>query len=163
MACGLVNLLNTVSLLYTLCLTVIRSFVANIDSSIFWFFCFLAVKPSKPRCRMDGKLQEGSDVKLSCKSSDGSDPISYKWERVLDKGKSLGKLPNLALIGKKNNRHYAYMLIHYSTPLQRNATKIHFHISDFHRLLVEGKLCWARHLPFTSSHFHIHTFANTDT
>uniref|UniRef100_A0A3B4WJK2 Ig-like domain-containing protein n=1 Tax=Seriola lalandi dorsalis TaxID=1841481 RepID=A0A3B4WJK2_SERLL len=53
------------------------------------------VKPSKPRCWMDGKLLEGSDVKLSCKSSDGSDPISYKWERVLDKGKSLGKLPNL--------------------------------------------------------------------
>uniref|UniRef100_A0A8C6SW90 Ig-like domain-containing protein n=1 Tax=Neogobius melanostomus TaxID=47308 RepID=A0A8C6SW90_9GOBI len=53
------------------------------------------VKPSKPECRMDGKHLEGSDVKLSCKSSDGSDPISYKWERVLDKGKSLGKLPNL--------------------------------------------------------------------
>lgn len=52
---------------------------------------------------MDGKLLEGSDVKLSCKSSDGSDPISYKWDRVLDKGKSLGKLPNLALIGKKNS------------------------------------------------------------
>ncbi|CAG02863.1 unnamed protein product [Tetraodon nigroviridis] len=59
------------------------------------------VKPSKPRCWMDGKLLEGSDVKLSCKSSDGSDPIHYKWERVLDKGKSLGKLPNLALIGKE--------------------------------------------------------------
>lgn len=52
---------------------------------------------------MDGKLLEGSDVKLSCKSSDGSEPISYKWDRVLDKGKSLGKLPNLALIGKKNS------------------------------------------------------------
>lgn len=50
---------------------------------------------------MDGKQLEGSDVKLSCKSSDGSDPIYYKWERVLDKGKSLGKLPNLALIGKE--------------------------------------------------------------
>ncbi|XP_056467507.1 CXADR-like membrane protein [Gadus chalcogrammus] len=60
------------------------------------------VKPSKPRCWTDGKLLEGSDVKMSCKSSDGSDPISYKWERVLDKGKSLGKLPNLALIDLKN-------------------------------------------------------------
>ncbi|XP_067103010.1 CXADR-like membrane protein [Osmerus mordax] len=60
------------------------------------------VKPSKPRCWMDGKLLEGSDVKLSCKSSDGSDPISYKWERVLDKGKSVGKLPPLALIDLKN-------------------------------------------------------------
>lgn len=60
------------------------------------------VKPSKPNCWMDGKPLEGSDVKLSCKSNDGSDPISYKWERVLDKGKSLGKLPNLALIDLKN-------------------------------------------------------------
>lgn len=72
---------------------------------------FLAVKPSKPRCWMDGKLLEGSDVKLSCKSSDGSDPISYKWERVLDKGKSLGKLPTLALIGKESNWHFSDMLI----------------------------------------------------
>ncbi|XP_076001165.1 CXADR-like membrane protein isoform X2 [Genypterus blacodes] len=60
------------------------------------------VKPSKPECRGDGELVEGSNVRLSCKSSDGSDPISYKWERVLDKGKSLGKLPNLALIDLKN-------------------------------------------------------------
>lgn len=49
---------------------------------------------------MDGDAKEGSNVKLSCKSSDGSDPIHYKWERILDKGKSLGKLPNLALIGE---------------------------------------------------------------
>lgn len=83
---------------------------------------------------MDGKLLEGSDVKLSCKSSDGSEPINYKWERVLDKGKSLGKLPNLALIGKEDNWHYADMLTHHSSPLQRNATKIHFHISDFYGL-----------------------------
>uniref|UniRef100_A0A8B9KVW6 Ig-like domain-containing protein n=1 Tax=Astyanax mexicanus TaxID=7994 RepID=A0A8B9KVW6_ASTMX len=58
------------------------------------------VKPSKPRCWMEGRLLEGSDVKMSCKSSDGSDPIRYKWERVLDKGKYLGKLPPLALLGK---------------------------------------------------------------
>lgn len=60
-----------------------------------------SVKPSKPTCWKDRKPLEGSDVKLSCESSEGSEPISYKWERVLDKGKSLGKLPNLALIGKK--------------------------------------------------------------
>lgn len=60
------------------------------------------VKPSKPRCWADGRLLEGSDVKLSCKSSDGSDPIHYKWERVLDKGKSVGKLPPFALIDLKN-------------------------------------------------------------
>lgn len=56
-------------------------------------------KPSKPRCWMEGKLLEGGDVKMSCKSADGSDPIHYKWERVLDKGKYIGKLPPLALIG----------------------------------------------------------------
>lgn len=84
-----------------------------------WFPRVLPVKPSKPSCWMDGKLLEGSDVKLSCKSSDGSDPITYKWERVLDKGKSLGKLPNLALIGKEDNWHCTDMLIHHSRALQR--------------------------------------------
>lgn len=49
---------------------------------------------------MEGRLLEGSDVKMSCKSTDGSDPINYKWERLLDKGKYVGKLPPLALIGK---------------------------------------------------------------
>ncbi|KAA8579004.1 hypothetical protein FQN60_007155 [Etheostoma spectabile] len=56
------------------------------------------VKPSKPRCWMEGKLLEGGDVKMSCKSADGSDPIHYKWERLMDKGKYAGKLPPLALI-----------------------------------------------------------------
>ncbi|XP_059400554.1 CXADR-like membrane protein [Carassius carassius] len=60
------------------------------------------LKPSKPRCWLEGRLLEGSDVRLSCKSTDGSDPISYKWERVLDKGKYAGKLPPLALIDLKN-------------------------------------------------------------
>ncbi|XP_028857576.1 CXADR-like membrane protein isoform X2 [Denticeps clupeoides] len=60
------------------------------------------VKPSKPRCWMEGRLLQGSDVKLSCKSSDGSDPMHYKWERMLDKGKSAGKLPPLALVDLKN-------------------------------------------------------------
>ncbi|XP_058483993.1 CXADR-like membrane protein [Solea solea] len=60
------------------------------------------LKPSKPQCWMEGKLLEGGDVKMSCKSADGSDPIHYKWERVLDKGKYVGKLPPLALIDLKN-------------------------------------------------------------
>ncbi|KAJ8412593.1 hypothetical protein AAFF_G00129290 [Aldrovandia affinis] len=60
------------------------------------------VKPSKPRCWMEGRLLESSDVKLSCKSADGSDPIHYKWERVLDKGRAMGKLPSVALIDLKN-------------------------------------------------------------
>ncbi|KAL0973300.1 hypothetical protein UPYG_G00201630 [Umbra pygmaea] len=60
------------------------------------------VKPSKPRCWMDGRLVKGSDIKLSCKSSDGSHPINYKWEKVLDDGKSVGKLPPLTLLDLKN-------------------------------------------------------------
>ncbi|KAG7279244.1 hypothetical protein CRUP_010860, partial [Coryphaenoides rupestris] len=56
------------------------------------------VKPSKPRCWMEGKLLEGADVKMSCKSSDGSDPVLYKWERLLDKGRYAGKMPPLALL-----------------------------------------------------------------
>ncbi|XP_075905919.1 CXADR-like membrane protein isoform X1 [Nelusetta ayraudi] len=60
------------------------------------------VKPSKPQCHKDKEAKEGVNVKLSCKSDEGSDPIHYKWERILDKGKSLGKLPNLALIDLKN-------------------------------------------------------------
>lgn len=62
--------------------------------------CLSAVKPSKPRCWMEGKLLEGGDVKMSCKSADGSDPLHYKWERVMDKGKYGGKLPSMALVGK---------------------------------------------------------------
>ncbi|KAL4660639.1 CXADR-like membrane protein isoform X1 [Arapaima gigas] len=60
------------------------------------------VKPSKPRCWMEGRLLQGNDVKLSCRSADGSDPIHYRWERVLDKGKNVGKLPPLALVDLKN-------------------------------------------------------------
>uniref|UniRef100_A0A672FIY5 Ig-like domain-containing protein n=1 Tax=Salarias fasciatus TaxID=181472 RepID=A0A672FIY5_SALFA len=68
------------------------------------------VKPSKPRCWMEGKLLEGGDVKMSCKSADGSDPIHYKWERVLDKGKYFGKLPQLTKISWKIYYiHYIYL------------------------------------------------------
>lgn len=67
--------------------------------------CVSTVKPSKPQCWMEGKLLEGGDVKMRCKSSDGSDPIRYKWERVMDKGKYVGKLPPLALIGRFERQH----------------------------------------------------------
>uniref|UniRef100_A0A8C7YHR2 Ig-like domain-containing protein n=1 Tax=Oryzias sinensis TaxID=183150 RepID=A0A8C7YHR2_9TELE len=60
------------------------------------------VKPSKPRCWMEGKFFEGGEVKMSCKSADGSNPIHYKWERLGEKGKYAGKLPPLALIDLKN-------------------------------------------------------------
>ncbi|XP_061074066.1 CXADR-like membrane protein isoform X2 [Conger conger] len=60
------------------------------------------VKPSKPRCWMEGRLLEGSSVKLSCKSADGSDPINYRWDRVLDKGQGAGKLPSQTRVDLKN-------------------------------------------------------------
>ncbi|KAK2828944.1 hypothetical protein Q5P01_019978 [Channa striata] len=60
------------------------------------------VKPSKPRCWMEGKMLEGGDIKMSCKSVAGSNPIHYKWEIILDRGKYIGKLPPLALIDLKN-------------------------------------------------------------
>lgn len=77
-------------------------------------FCPSAVKPSKPQCWMEGKPLEGSDVKMSCKSADGSDPIHYKWERVLDKGKYVGKLPPLAMIGKLAHTLYICPLRRFS-------------------------------------------------
>ncbi|XP_023680562.1 CXADR-like membrane protein isoform X1 [Paramormyrops kingsleyae] len=60
------------------------------------------VKPSKPRCWMEGRLLQGSDVRLSCRSADGSEPIRYRWDRLLDKGKNVGRLPPLALMDLKN-------------------------------------------------------------
>ncbi|XP_068186883.1 CXADR-like membrane protein [Antennarius striatus] len=60
------------------------------------------VRPSKPQCWMEGKLLFGSDVKMSCKSAGGSDPIRYRWERLLDRGKYIEKLPPLARIDLKH-------------------------------------------------------------
>ena len=46
---------------------------------------------------------EGGDLKMSCRSADGSEPIHYKWERLLGKDQYVGKLPPLALIGKSDH------------------------------------------------------------
>lgn len=88
-------------------------YLSTINDPIYLFVSdYLSiVKPSKPRCWMEGKLLEGGDVKMSCKSTDGSDPIHYKWERVLDKGKYIGKLPPLALIGKSTLILLEYMCL----------------------------------------------------
>lgn len=77
--------------------------------------CLPAVKPSKPRCWMEGKLLEGGDVKMNCKSADGSDPIHYKWERVLERGKYVGKLPPMALIGMSTHIHFFLRLSYIKT------------------------------------------------
>ncbi|MEE6523144.1 hypothetical protein FKM82_021882 [Ascaphus truei] len=40
------------------------------------------VKPSTPRCRVEGEQTQGRDVMLKCKSDEGSTPLSYKWEKI---------------------------------------------------------------------------------
>lgn len=55
---------------------------------------------------------------MSCKSADGSDPIHYKWERVLDRGKFVSKLPPLALIGKSSHSHICLPLSSSFKPVQ---------------------------------------------
>ncbi|XP_069750681.1 CXADR-like membrane protein [Narcine bancroftii] len=42
------------------------------------------VKPSKPKCWIQGKLLQGNDIKLQCRSEKGTEPIHYKWEHLLD-------------------------------------------------------------------------------
>ncbi|XP_066507757.1 coxsackievirus and adenovirus receptor homolog [Hoplias malabaricus] len=40
------------------------------------------VRPSKPRCSVEGSAQVGSDVVLKCKSTDGTSPLQYSWDRT---------------------------------------------------------------------------------
>uniref|UniRef100_W5MAJ3 CXADR Ig-like cell adhesion molecule n=1 Tax=Lepisosteus oculatus TaxID=7918 RepID=W5MAJ3_LEPOC len=40
------------------------------------------VKPSKPRCYIEGSPQEGKDVTLKCTSAEGTKPLQYNWERT---------------------------------------------------------------------------------
>ncbi|XP_062393205.1 coxsackievirus and adenovirus receptor homolog [Sardina pilchardus] len=40
------------------------------------------VAPSKPRCYSEGATQVGKDVVLRCDSTEGTNPITYTWERV---------------------------------------------------------------------------------
>ncbi|XP_036450250.1 coxsackievirus and adenovirus receptor homolog [Colossoma macropomum] len=40
------------------------------------------VRPSKPRCSIEGSAQVGKDVVLKCKSSDGTSPLQYIWDKT---------------------------------------------------------------------------------
>ncbi|KAM9456075.1 coxsackievirus and adenovirus receptor homolog [Clarias gariepinus] len=42
------------------------------------------VRPSKPRCSIEGSPYFGNDVVLRCKCTDGTSPIQYKWEKTSD-------------------------------------------------------------------------------
>nr|XP_019941477.1 PREDICTED: coxsackievirus and adenovirus receptor [Paralichthys olivaceus] len=42
------------------------------------------VKPSKPKCYTEGPTQEGKDITLRCKSTEGTNPLQYSWEKISD-------------------------------------------------------------------------------
>lgn len=42
------------------------------------------VKPSKPRCYIEGHAYEGKDIALRCTSNEGSKPMKYSWEKTSD-------------------------------------------------------------------------------
>lgn len=43
--------------------------------------CVIAVKPSVPKCWLDGGELVGGAVSLHCTSAEGSTPLEYKWRR----------------------------------------------------------------------------------
>nr|XP_014351942.1 PREDICTED: coxsackievirus and adenovirus receptor homolog [Latimeria chalumnae] len=55
-----------------------------------------AVKPSKPKCWIEGNKEKGGEAILKCKSSEGSIPLVYTWERV---GGQSASLPPTAVKG----------------------------------------------------------------
>ncbi|KAF4008975.1 CXADR-like membrane protein isoform 2-T2 [Dama dama] len=60
-----------------------------------WSYVILKVlvRPSKPKCELEGELTEGSDLTLQCESSSGTEPIVYSWQRVQEKGGEDERLP----------------------------------------------------------------------
>ncbi|XP_030044681.1 CXADR-like membrane protein [Microcaecilia unicolor] len=57
------------------------------------------VKPSEPKCWMEGELSEGGNITLECKSAAGTEPIQYKWATVSGKEQILGVLPATSSVG----------------------------------------------------------------
>lgn len=55
-----------------------------------FFFWFLSVRPSPPKCWVEGSEEKGGTVSLRCKSSQGSSPLKYAWT------KESGNLPPTA-------------------------------------------------------------------
>ncbi|XP_066221403.1 CXADR-like membrane protein [Saccopteryx leptura] len=51
------------------------------------------VRPSKPKCELEGELTEGSDLTLQCESSSGTQPIVYHWQRIREKESDNDSLP----------------------------------------------------------------------
>ncbi|KAM5311075.1 CXADR-like membrane protein isoform 1-T4 [Glossophaga mutica] len=60
------------------------------------------VRPSKPKCELEGELTEGSDLTLQCESSSGTKPIVYNWQRIPEKEGEDEYLPPKSRIDNSN-------------------------------------------------------------
>ncbi|KFO35963.1 Heat shock cognate 71 kDa protein [Fukomys damarensis] len=69
-----------------------------------WSYVILKVlvRPSKPKCELEGELTEGSDLTLQCESSSGTKPIMYYWQRIREKEGEDEHLPPKATIDFNN-------------------------------------------------------------
>ncbi|XP_058400959.1 CXADR-like membrane protein isoform X1 [Diceros bicornis minor] len=69
-----------------------------------WSYVILKVlvRPSKPKCEMEGELTEGSDLTLQCESSSGTKPIVYYWQRIPEKEGEDEHLPPKSRIDYNN-------------------------------------------------------------
>ncbi|XP_075695400.1 CXADR-like membrane protein [Rhinoderma darwinii] len=63
-----------------------------------WSYIILKilVKPSEPDCWIEGEQIVGKNVTLQCKSSAGSQPMSYRWQRIKHQEDVPGSLPSTA-------------------------------------------------------------------
>lgn len=73
-----------------------------LNGHIFKIF-FSPVKPSKPKCELEGELTEGSDLTLQCESASGTKPIVYYWQRIREKEGEDEHLPPRSRIGKSSS------------------------------------------------------------
>lgn len=84
----------------TLCVSVcvcVSTTVSNSHLLCLSFFACVLVRPSKPRCSIEGSPYFGNEVVLKCKSADGTSPMQYSWEKTTDSK----LLPANAVLGKK--------------------------------------------------------------
>lgn len=75
---------------------------------------FLIEKPSKPKCWLEGELSEGKDLSLQCRSSSGTAPISYRWQRINEEDERAEHLPPTSRVSKSG--HFLLELSVCSTP-----------------------------------------------
>ncbi|KAG9480756.1 hypothetical protein GDO78_010167 [Eleutherodactylus coqui] len=54
--------------------------------------------PSNPQCYIEGDHTKGSDVVLKCKSSEGTPPLTYRWEKIAGPSNPVTPVLNMAPI-----------------------------------------------------------------